>query len=196
MQILVVWASQHGATREIGERIGARLRAAGHTVDLRSVTTTPDVWGYDAFVVGSAVYMGRWRKEAMAFVRERRESLAARPTWLYSSGPLVDPVDPELRAAAERKEIEELLSAKELAETVHPRDHKAFFGAMRPDRLSFPEKVMRATPVGRKIMPEGDFRDWAEIEAWADGIAADLSNASTAEGPGPAATTDGSRPDA
>lgn len=185
MKILVAWASRNGATREIAERIAERLQAAGHTADLRSVTTTPDIAGYDAFVIGSSVYMGAWQKEAMTFVRQRRAILAARPTWLFSSGPLMDPGDRGLREEAERKEIGMLRPAAELEAAVHPREHRAFFGVLRPDRLSFAHKVIRATPAGRRIMPAGDFRDWTAIEGWADGIARDLASAPAAVGTSP-----------
>ena len=67
-----------------------------------------------------------------------------------------------------------------LSGVVHARDHRVFFGALDPERLSLAPRLMRLLPAGRKLLEEGDFRDWAEIEAWADGIARQLTSAPVA----------------
>ena len=69
MPVLVVYASKHGATREIAERVAQTMAAAGQQAQARPVMAAGDLTGYDAFVVGSAVYMGHWQKEAAEFVR-------------------------------------------------------------------------------------------------------------------------------
>jgi len=171
MPVLVVYASKHGATREIAERVAQTMVAAGQQAQARPVTAAGDLAGYDAFVVGSAVYMGHWQKEAVEFVRRNRAVLAGHPVWLFSSGPLgTEPVDAEgrdLTVAAEPKEL------AEFTEAIHPRGHRVFFGALDPGRLRLGERAIRKLPAGRALLPEGDFRDWAQIEAWARGIAAD-----------------------
>jgi menaquinone-dependent protoporphyrinogen oxidase len=58
---------------------------------------------------------------------------------------------------------------------VRPRDHRVFGGVLNPDRLSLGSRLMRLMPAGRKLLEEGDFRDWAEIEGWADQIAGELA---------------------
>ena len=78
MPVLVVYASKHGATREIAERVAQTMAAAGQQAQARPVTAAGDLTGYDAFVVGSAVYMGHWQKEAVEFVRRSRAVLAGR----------------------------------------------------------------------------------------------------------------------
>jgi menaquinone-dependent protoporphyrinogen oxidase len=170
MPVLVVYASKHGATREIAERVAQTISAAGQQAQARPVTAAGDLTGYDAFVVGSAVYMGHWQ-EAAEFIRRNRAVLAGRPVWLFSSGPLgTEPADAQgrdLTAAAEPKEL------AELTEAIHPRGHRVFFGALDPGRLGLGERALRKLPAARAIMPEGDFRDWAQIEAWARGIAGD-----------------------
>ena len=42
--------------------------------------------GFDAVVVGSAVYSMRWMPEATAFILAHRLALSERPVWLFSSG--------------------------------------------------------------------------------------------------------------
>ena len=172
MRILIAHASKHGATAGIAERIGSDLTAAGHQVDVLPVEGSPDPSTYDAIVVGGAAYMGRWMKDATEYVRRNRDLLAARPVWLFSSGPVgeatTDDDGRDLREVSEPKEFPELI------ETVHPREHRVFFGAVDPARLTFAERALRRLPAGRELLPEGDFRDWADVDAWAEDIAVHL----------------------
>ena len=182
--ILVAYASKHGATREIAERIAETLTAAGQQAEARPVGAPGDLAGYDAFVIGSAAYLGHWLKEAAGFVRGNRAVLVSRPLWLFSSGPLgteaTDAQGRDLRAAAEPSEIAELRQA------VQPREHRVFFGALDPSTLRGRDRLIRRLPAGRALLPEGDFRDWAEIQAWATKIAGELAHvpASSAAGDG------------
>jgi menaquinone-dependent protoporphyrinogen oxidase len=179
MTTLVAYASRYGATQGIAERIGARLTGAGQPVELRSVKDAGDLAGYDAFVIGSAAYMGSWLKEAKDFTRAHRAVLSTRPLWLFSSGPLgtatIDPQGRDLLAAAAPKEF------GELAAGLGSRDQRVFFGALDRGKLRGAHRVVGAVPAGRKLLIEGDFRDWAAIDAWADGIARALGDAAPVE---------------
>ena len=174
MRVLVAYASRHGATQGIAERIADTLRANGLDAEARPAGSVKSVAGYDAFVIGSAAYMFHWLKDAAGFLRHNRAALAAKPVWLFSSGPLgTEPLDKEGRdqkVAAVPKEM------PELRETVNARDHRVFFGAVEPDRkpIGLAERLMQLMPAARDALPVGDFRDWPEIEAWAAGIARDL----------------------
>jgi len=164
MNVIVVYASRYGSTKGIAEFIAEKLREHGVQAEARSVDADPDPGEYNAAVIGSAVYMEHWMQEAADFVRRNRTVLAGRPVWLFSSGPLepgTSPDDPEL----EPKEI------SEFREVIHPRDHRVFFGALDPGRLGFAHRTLRRLPAGRALLPEGDFRNWDDIEAWAGGIA-------------------------
>jgi menaquinone-dependent protoporphyrinogen oxidase len=173
MKVLVAYASKHGATQGIAERVAKTLAAQGHAADVLALPSYVDAAAYDACVVGSAVYLGRWRKEAVMFVKSQRVALSGRPLWLFSSGPLgASPTDPkgrDLRTTSMPKE------AGELAGIVRPRDHHVFFGALGPKRLNPLERMLRALPAGKALMPAGDFRDWDEVEVWAKGVASELS---------------------
>jgi menaquinone-dependent protoporphyrinogen oxidase len=185
MAVLVTYASKHDATQEIAERIAQTLAAAGKQAQVRPVSAAGDLAGYGAFVIGSAVYMGHWQKEAVEFVRRNRAVLAGRPVWLFSSGPLgTEPTGAEgqdLTAAAEPKEI------AGFKEAIAPRGHQVFFGVLDPGRLGLGERALRKLPAGRALLPEGDFRDWAQIEAWASGIARDPALGTGPTGPALAA---------
>jgi menaquinone-dependent protoporphyrinogen oxidase len=173
MTILVAYASKQGATRGIAERIAETLQAAGQEVEARPVEAVGDPAAYDAFVIGAAAYMGSWLKEATAFVRHNQELLVTRPVWLFGSGPLGteanDAQGRDLLATSVPKEF------AEFEETIKPRDLRMFFGALDPSTLGFSARLIRRLPAGRALLPEGDFRDWQAIEAWADGIAQALA---------------------
>lgn len=161
-KVLVAYGSKYGATAEIAGRIGEVLGAAGFTVDVLSADKVRGISSYEAVVLGSAVYAGSWRKEAAKLLTSEADALAERPVWLFSSGP-TGPGDPvqllngwripgALRPAAERIKV---------------RDIAVFHGAIDMQKLSLPERLIIK---GIKA-PAGDFRDWAAIMAWAEGIA-------------------------
>jgi len=161
MTVLVTAASRHGATSEIAVAIARVLGSRGLDADVRRADDVRELEGYDAVVLGSAVYAGKWLEPARRLVEEHGDELAARPTWLFSSGPLGEPPRPAPRAAVDVDAI---------AAATRAREHRLFAGRLDRGRLGLGERV-----VARAVhAPEGDFRDWGEIEAWADDIAATL----------------------
>ena len=179
MPVLVAYASKHGATRQIAERIGEVLRATGLDAEVRPVHSAGDPAGYDAVVLGSAVYFGAWRREGTGYVRRHRGALSGRPVWLFSSGPLgtatADAQGRDLRAAAAPKELAEFTAA------VAPRDHRVFFGALDHTRFGPAERLLWLLPGSHELLREGDFRDWTEVDAWAAGIAQQLAPRAAAQ---------------
>ena len=63
MKVLVAYATRHGATGGIAERIGSTLRQRGLDATVRPAAEVRDVDPYDAFVIGSAAYMFHLLKE-------------------------------------------------------------------------------------------------------------------------------------
>jgi menaquinone-dependent protoporphyrinogen oxidase len=161
MQVLIVAASRHGATREIADSIALTLNAEGLAASVRPIGEVGDLAGYDAFVVGSAVYMGHWLDAATTFVEHGIETLSQRPTWLFSSGPIGDPPRPHEPDAVD---VDGVVSK------THAREHKLFAGKLDKSALGFGERaVMLAFRAS-----EGDYRDWDEVAAWARAIAEEL----------------------
>jgi menaquinone-dependent protoporphyrinogen oxidase len=160
--VLVAYGSKHGATAEIAERIAGVLRARGVAVDLRPARAVGSVDGYRAIVLGSAVYMRRWRRDPAQLLRRIRRAAGTGPVWLFSSGPFGEmPEDPgkliprRVRESAGRAPV---------------REHVLFGGRVPPDAANIIERAMlKNTPVGRR-----DLRDWDAIAAWAGAIAAAL----------------------
>ena len=161
--ILIAYASRHGSTREVAERLAAVLRGRGHCVELRAAAQTRDVSGYQAIVIGSPVYDGAWLPEASEFVRQNLDRLASVPVWLFSVGAFGDehPVIGRLM----KKEPREMAR---FLQTIRPRDYRVFAGVI--DANSWPSygKLLLRIFGGRV----GDNRDWQSIERWAAEIAA------------------------
>jgi menaquinone-dependent protoporphyrinogen oxidase len=184
-RVLIVYGSRHGGTRGIAERIGEVLREEGLEATVTAADAARDVRDAGAFVVGSGVYMGSWLNEPLDFMRDHQQALSARPTWLFSSGPLpgsskeapeTDPVTNALGpmdgpGSGGRKKVEALSAA------IQPRDHRVFFGAFDPKDppKAMSERIVRMMPAAKDILPPGDFRDWDAIEAWAREIATALA---------------------
>lgn len=166
MTVLVTAASEHGATREIAARIGADLAEQGIEVEVREPEQVQDVSPYEAFVAGSAIYLGQWLKPAMSFVEAHEDELSQRPTWLFSSGPIVG--DPP---AVDR---EDAAKGDALARSVQAREHKVFAGKLDKSHLNWCEKVAVRCAHAR----EGDYRDWQAIDEWAATIARELQQRS------------------
>jgi len=161
MNVLLAVASKHGGTRGIGDAIVAELRVRGIAADVRGVDEALPVDGYDAVIVGSAIYLGNWLPEARRFVESFRGELAAVPVWLFSSGPLGADAPPP------KGNPDHLV---ELMTTSGARGHRLFVGSLDKRKLGFGERLA-ATLVHA---PEGDFRDWAAIRGWAREIATAL----------------------
>jgi menaquinone-dependent protoporphyrinogen oxidase len=155
--ILVAYASKHGATAGIARRIAERLSDRGHDARARPVEEIEALDHPDAVVLGSAVYAGSWRKEAVVFAERHATELARIPVWLFSSGPLGDHVDDD---------EEQPRQLEEIRRSIAPRDHRTFFGKLDIGALSFGERMIAKAVKA----PEGDFRDWEDIDAWADAI--------------------------
>jgi menaquinone-dependent protoporphyrinogen oxidase len=161
MTVLVAYASKHGATKGIAEHIAETLKQSGRSAEALPIDAIGSLGGYDAAVIGSALYYGSWMKEAVDFVLRNRATLSNRPVWLFSSGPLGAEVKDGEQQPKELEEIQASIGA---------REHRIFFGAADHHTLSFPERiVLKAVRA-----PEGDFRNWDAIAAWAREIASAL----------------------
>jgi menaquinone-dependent protoporphyrinogen oxidase len=172
-QVLVTYATKYGATAEIAEKIGQVLRQAGLQVDVLPADRVGDLSPYKAVVLGSAVYIGQWRKEAVKFLKTNETLLADKPVWLFSSGPTGegDPVE-----LTEGWRFPGKLQP--VADRIRPRDIAVFHGTVDANKLNFIEKWM----IKNVKSPLGDYRDWDAITSWATTIADVLKEAGLASG--------------
>jgi menaquinone-dependent protoporphyrinogen oxidase len=160
MQVLVAYATKYGSTGEIAAAIGATLRDSGLEVQVRRARDVPNLVPFGAVVLGSALYSAHWQREANRFVKRHLAELQGRPVWLFSSGPLDHSAD-----------TADIPLTEHVAPGVVPigaRGHRTFGGRLL-DGTPGVDASMLAT---HRI---GDFRNWAQIEAWAREIAAALA---------------------
>jgi menaquinone-dependent protoporphyrinogen oxidase len=167
--VLVTAASMQGATAEIADAIGKTLAEHGLAATVTPPGEVSDVDGYDAVILGSAVYTGHWLDAATDLAKRCRPGLVTRPVWLFSSGPVGQPTGKLARAMA-RDPVE----VPAIRAATGARDHKMFAGKLDPRSLG---GIQRAALLAFPGL-NGDFRDWDKIRQWADGIAQQLAAAS------------------
>lgn len=151
-RVLVAFASKRGGTAGIAHAVAEALRERGLEVDCLRAGEVTTLAAYDAVVVGGALYMYRWVREARRFVAHNLRALRERPVWMFSSGPL--------DASASEKAIPPVRGVAALMAKVGARGHATFGGRLAPDATGF-----LAAAMARK--QSGDWRDWPAIRAWA-----------------------------
>jgi menaquinone-dependent protoporphyrinogen oxidase len=169
MTVLVAVATKYGATADIAKAVAQTLESHAIQVTLADPEDISDVDEFDAVILGSAVYGGQWMSSAVMLLNRCREELRSRPVWLFSSGPLGDPLRPEGEPSV----------VPGFVANVRARGHQVFAGKLDKSRLGFAERAV----VTALRAPEGDFRDWVAIEAWAEEVAAALAAEPTGERP-------------
>ena len=161
-KILVTYATKHGATEEIANKIGEIIRQAGLPTDVYPVKNVKNLAAYNTVILGSAVYIGSWRKEAVQFLKANQQALAARAVWLFSSGPTGEGEPIELLKGWRFPPAQ-----RSLVESIHPRNIAVFHGNLDEKKLNAFEKWLTKNVKAQT----GDFRDWTDVTAWSTSIA-------------------------
>jgi len=162
MKVLVAYASKRGATAEIARKIGEVLRQEGLDVDVVPAKQVSNPEEYQAVIIGSAAYMGMWRKEAVNLLKNNEKLLSERAVWIFSSGPTGEGDPVELVQGWRFPKAQQ-----PIIERIKPRDITVFHGKLDPDTMNFFEKAI----IKNVKSAIGDFRDWNAITAWAKDIA-------------------------
>lgn len=156
--ILVAYATRYGSTEEVAERIAAILREGGHSVVLRPAPEVRSLEGYDAVVLGAALYMFRWHRHARRFLSRHRRDLEHRPVAIFALGPVEDKEE-QFRDA--RDQLDKALNK---FPWFSPVAVQMFGGKFDPAKLSFPINRFAGSE------PASDIRDWEAIRAWAEDL--------------------------
>ncbi|MCP4540967.1 MAG: flavodoxin [Chloroflexi bacterium] len=165
-KILVTYASKCGSTSEVAESIGRALCTNGTAVDVQLAKNVTDVSPYQSVIIGSAIRMGQWLPEAVKFVETHRDTLNQVPVAYFT-------VCMTLQDDTEENRREVSTYIDPVREIVQPVNVGAFAGAMDYDQLALPFRlILKAMKV-----PEGDYRDWNAIRAWATNVGPTLLNA-------------------
>lgn len=162
-RILVTYATKVGSTVEVAAAIAETLAGRGYSADVRPVKEKPALDGYTAVVMGSAIRIGSWLPEALAFVRQNQSQLNRLPVALFTVHMLNTGDDETSRAArqAYTAPVRQIL----------PKADEVFFaGKMDYSTLSFIDRVLAQAVEKQTNTPPGDFRDWGEIRNWAQTI--------------------------
>ena len=156
MKILLTSSSRHGSTDEIATVVAEQLRAGGLEVDVRRPELVDDVDGYDAFILGSAIYMTRWTQEATDFTERFQQQLSTKPVWAFSVG--LSGL-PQGRIADPHRIGPVLLS-------LDVENHVTFAGRFDPVHLSLRERTIAR--MGGAA--EGNYIDVEAVRSWAGTI--------------------------
>jgi menaquinone-dependent protoporphyrinogen oxidase len=159
MRVLVAYGSKRGGTQGLAQQVADGLRTAGFAVDVCPVDDSRDLSGYDAVIVGGALYSGRWHKSARAFVIRHAAELRHCPTYFFSSGPL--------DSAAVQRDIPPVGGVAELMRRVEARGHATFGGRLSPYARGFAASAMAKKQAG-------DWRDPGQVREWTRQVAAHL----------------------
>ncbi len=163
-KVMVVYATKSGCTEGVAQRIGACLAEKGATVEVVPVSEAGAPEDYDAVVVGSGVRMSQWHEPARTWVATHAQQLDAMPVAFYTVN-LTMAKEPE-RADEVRTWTDQLIEST----GVKPLDVGLFAGWNEPKEFSFLERtILKAMKA-----PQGDFRDWASIDSWADDVSTKL----------------------
>lgn len=155
--VLVACTSRYGSTREVADVVADALREHGLAVQVTDARQVRSFDGVDAVVLGTALYMYRWHKDARRFLAKHRHGLARLPVAVFTLGPTHDPHD-EAEWSDCREQLDRELERVAWLDPVAP---ELFGGRFDPAGLRFPISAM----AGKE--PATDIRDWDAIRAWA-----------------------------
>lgn len=167
LSVLVGYVSKYGSTQEVAEAIATTLREGGLTVAVQPLRDVKSLAGFDAVIIGAALYMYHWNKDALRFLSRHRRELSARPVAIFALGPVRDPHDEE-EWQNSRDQLQRALAE---VPWLTPVAVQLFGGRFDPQLLSFPMNKFAAGE------PATDIRDWEAISAWAAGLVAQFQPA-------------------
>jgi menaquinone-dependent protoporphyrinogen oxidase len=154
-RILVTYATRAGSTVDVASAIAATLNAHGYAVDVRPVKDKPNLAGYAAVVMGSAIRMGSWLPEAVVFVKTNQAVLGQMPTALFTVH-MLNTGDDEASRTARHAYLNPVRPLLHNAEEVY------FAGKMEFARLSLRDRL-----IAKMVKAvEADQRDWNQIRSW------------------------------
>ena len=169
-KILIAYGSFCGSTGGVAEAIGQDLCQQGAQVDVRLVKNVQDISGYDGVVVGSSVRSASWLPEAIAFVKKNQQRLSEIPVAYFLTCLTLYRDTEESRRTA-RSYMNPVL---ESAPLVKPIDLGLFAGALDFSKLTIIYRMIMKSKMKKQGTPEGDFRNWEAIHAWARGLSSPL----------------------
>lgn len=163
---LLTYATAHGSTAEISQRIKTILESKSISTELLPVDKVADLSKYSNVIIGSAIINVAWLPEAQSFLHNNLSALSKMPVWAFSVGtPHIGP-----RFWRMDKEDEEKMMREDIEKDVKLKGHTLFLGKFQKNHFPFLMRLFWSCTGGSY----GEFRNWSEIETWANGVADEI----------------------
>lgn len=172
MKVLIAYATAHGSTAEVAQRMGEILQENDLTVDVENVVNIKSVAGYDAYIIGTAIHSGNWLNEAHKFIIDFADELAEKPTYCWVTCIRV------LESHGYDWVLNNYMPPW-LLKTLNVQELTAFAGKLDLDEVSMDEEWALALKYdGQRSARDhdGDFRDWNLIRDWTENVAQKLND--------------------
>ncbi|WP_433716033.1 flavodoxin domain-containing protein [Nocardia sp. CA-084685] len=166
-RIAVLYATAQGSTRDIAEFIADALAARGAEIELSDIEHAPELSGFNAIILGSAVHNMQLLPTMTSFVNTHHDQLTQAQVWLFSVG-----LGPALRGPIGRwigRTVPKKIAA--LRDSIAPRGYHAFAGHYERAGVSLKARTLYRLMGGGHY---GDLRDWEAILGWTTSIAHSL----------------------
>jgi menaquinone-dependent protoporphyrinogen oxidase len=160
-KILITYASKAGSTAETAARMGEMLAKQNAQVDVLPVEKVGDLSAYQAVVLGSAIRMSQLLPEVVKFVEANQAILQQKSFNVFFLCMTLEKDTPE-----NRQTVSAYLEP--VRALVKPANEGMFAGVMDPKKLSLVERLLMKAMKS----PVGDYRNWDQINAWAQSVAA------------------------
>jgi menaquinone-dependent protoporphyrinogen oxidase len=183
--VLVLYASTHGHTAKIADRIATVLGTAGIAVRARRIggeaTERLDLGELDGVVVGASVHTGHHQRAIVDWITEHHTSLTMRPSAFFSVS-LTAADDTDEARATTRSLIDDVLDASGWI----PTTTASFAGALQFREYGLPTRVVmrliarrieHQTGTAVDVHEDTDYTDWDAVDAFARSFAAEVQRA-------------------
>ena len=178
-RVLVLYASTHGHTGKIADRIAEVLRAQGFHARVRPLnerTSHLDLAEFDAFVIGASVHQGHHQPEMVEWIAKHRTVLSLHPSAFFSVS-LTAADDTDEACETVRSMIDDVLDETGWI----PTRTESFAGALQFKEYNLPTRVLmrliarrieHQTDTHIDVHEDTDYTDWDAVERFARDFAA------------------------
>jgi menaquinone-dependent protoporphyrinogen oxidase len=159
-RILIAYATKAGSTAESAARMAFTLSNKGYLVDIMPIGKVTSLDAYQAVVLGSAIRMGSVLPAVRTFIEKNQAALNKIPMSFFILCLTMATDD-------EANRIEASAYLEPVRAIVKPASEGLFAGALVPEKLKLLDRLIAVTIIKS---PVGDFRNWDQINAWAENI--------------------------
>jgi menaquinone-dependent protoporphyrinogen oxidase len=193
MNVLIAYATYHGLSRRVAERLAARVRSLGRTAELVDLTQPgPESLAHDAVVLVGAVHFGKLHPKLVAFARQHHVALTERramllPVSMSAAGLAPGALPLDIQRVKQAALFEMLDHFTRETAWLPKRVHQVA-GGLPYRRYGFLLRlVMRAiskrSGASTDTSRDHEYTDWAGIDACADELCAGLPSVATPANP-------------